>query len=265
MQVKKVPAALGWRWVAEGFTTFRRSPPVMLLTGILLFFTLLLTSALPIPVLGPVVPLLLAPALSFGFAQVSREVLAGHKPSPFLLFSGLGPKAVGIRRELLLLGIINAVATIIAMLIARSVDDGSWTEMLVGETPADVSPEVAAKALDAMLVFLAVYGPFQGLFWFAPLFAGMHRVPAVRAVFFSAISVWRNKLPLLAYFLAWVGVALLWSMAIRVVLMPLLPTLASSLLLVAMVLLLVVVYSSYWPTYRDIVDPPAGTLPTPAN
>lgn len=265
MQVNKVPVVLGWRWVAEGFTTFFRSPAVMLLTGILLFFTLLLTSALPIPLLGPVLPLLLAPALSFGFAQVTREVLAGRKPSPFLLYSGLGPKAVGIRRELLILGVINGVATLIAMLVARSIDDGSWTEMLVGDSPADVSPDVAAKALDSMLLFMAVYGPFQALFWFAPLFAGLHRVPAVRAVFYSAISVWRNKLPLLIYFFGWVAVAIGWSLVVRVVLMSLLPTIASSLLLVAIVLLMVLIYSSYWPTYRDIVEPPPDLVPTPAN
>ena len=265
MQVKKVPPALGWRWVVEGFTTFLRAPAVVTVTGVLLFFTLLLTSALPVPLLGPVVPLLIAPALSFGFAQVTREVLAGRRPSPFLLYSGLGPKAVGIRRELLILGAINVTATMIAMLVARLIDDGSWTEMLVGDSPAEVPPEVAARVLSAMLLFMVVYAPFQAVFWFAPLFAGMHRVPAIRSIFFSAVSVWRNKLPLFGYFTGWLVFAVVWGLVVRTVAMLLLPSIGPTLLPVAMVLLMVLVYSSYWPTYRDIVDPPPDTLPTPAN
>ena len=119
--------------------------------------------------------------------------------------------------------------------------------------------------VQAMLLFMVVYAPFQAVFWFAPLFAGMHRVPAIRSIFFSAVSVWRNKLPLFGYFTGWLVFAVVWGLVVRTVAMLLLPSIGPTLLPVAMVLLMVLVYSSYWPTYRDIVDPPPDTLPTPAN
>lgn len=265
MQVKKVPAALGWRWVVEGFTTFFRLPSIMIATGALLLLTILFTSMLPIPLLGPAIPVLLTPALSFGFAQVTREVLAGRRPSPFTLFSGLGPKAVGIRRDLLLLGAVNLVATVVATLLAGLVDGGNWGEMLAGERPADAPAEASLAVIEAALLFIAIYAPFQTALWFAPLFVGMHRVPPVQAVFYSVVSVWRNKWPLLAYGLGWIAVALGWSLAIQL-LLPLLGQQAAQMLMViAMMLLLIVVYSSYWPTYRDIVEPSAedGTPPSP--
>ena len=254
MQVKKVPAALGWRWVVEGITTFFRLPSVMIATGALLLLTILLTTALPIPLLGPVIPVLLTPALSFGFAQVTRDVLAGRRPSPFVLFSGLGPKAVGIRKELLILGVFNVIATVIATVVSSLVDGGDWGEMMAGEQPADVAGEATIKALEAATLFLVIYAPLQAMMWFAPLFVGLHRIPAMRAIFYSVVSIWRNKWPLLAYSIGWIAVALLWSLAVQL-LLPLVGRQAAQLLMfVAMILLLIVVYSSYWPTFRDIVE-----------
>ena len=266
MQVKKVPAALGWRWVVEGITTFFRLPSVMIATGALLLLTILLTTALPIPLLGPVIPVLLTPALSFGFAQVTRDVLAGRRPSPFVLFSGLGPKAVGIRKELLILGVFNVIATVIATVVSGLVDGGDWGEMMAGERPADVAGEATIKALEAAMLFLVVYAPLQATMWFAPLFVGLHRIPATRAIFYSVVSVWRNKWPLLAYSTGWIGVALLWSLAVQL-LLPLVGRQGGQLLMfVAMILLLIVVYSSYWPTFRDIVEPgPEDGAPLSTN
>ncbi len=262
MQVKKVPAALGWRWVVEGFSTFFRLPSIMIATGALLLLTILLTTALPVPFLGPAIPVLLTPALSFGFAQVTREVLAGRRPSPFVLFSGLGPKAVGVRRDLLVLGGFNVIATVVATLIAGLIDGGNWGEMMAGERPADSPTEASLEVIEAAMLFVAIYAPFQAALWFAPLFVGIHRVPALQAVFYSVVSVWRNKWPLLAYGFGWVAVALGWSLGIQL-LMPLLGgQFAQMLMFVAMVMLLIVVYSSYWPTFRDIVDSsPADGLP----
>lgn len=258
MQVKKVPATLGWRWVVEGFTILFKSPGIMLVAGLLLFFTLLITSALPIPLIGPVLPLLLTPALSFGFADLTREVAAGRKPMPFSLFAGLGPKAAGLRRELLLLGVFNATATLVALLLTQLVDGGGWSRLMTGETQMDVTTEVDVETFEAALVFMMFYAPFQAAFWFSPLFAGMHRVPAVKAIFYSIVSVWRNKLALIVYFAAWLVVAVGWSFLVRLMAAVVAPSAASMIIIPGLLVLMVALYSSFWPTYRDIVDPPPG-------
>ncbi|MET0509978.1 MAG: BPSS1780 family membrane protein [Burkholderiaceae bacterium] len=258
MQVKKVPAATGWRWVVEGFTALTRSPGVMLATGALLLFTLLMTSAFPLPVIGPIIPLILTPALGFGFVQVTREVMAGRKPSPFVLFSGLGPKAAGVRREMLVLGGVNAVATLLAVALTHLVDDGRWAGFLTGARTIEAGTEIGAETIEAAIVFFAFYAPFQAAFWFAPLFVGLHRTSGLQSVFFSTVSVWRNKGALLVYFAGWFAVALGWSLLVRLITQALTPTTASIVMIPGLLVLMVALYGSFWATYRDIVDPPVA-------
>ncbi len=257
MQVKKVPAATGWRWVVEGFTALTRSPGVMLATGALLLFALLVTSAFPVPVFGPVIPLILTPALGFGFVQVTREVMAGRRPSPFVLFSGLGPKAVGVRRELLVVGGINATVTLLAIAATRLVDGGRWADLLSGERSGPAA-EVGVETLQAAMLFFGLYAPFQAALWFAPLFVGLHRTPGFRSVFFSTVSVWRNKAALTVYFAGWFAVALGWSLLVRMVAQLLTQSAAALVMIPGLLVLMVALYGSFWATYRDIVDPPVG-------
>lgn len=258
MQVNKVPAATGWRWVVEGFTALTRSPGVMLATGALLLFTLLMSAALPVPVLAPVIPLLLTPALGFGFVQVTREVLAGRRPSPFVLFSGLGPKAGGIRREMLILGVVNATATLVAILLTRLVDGGRWADLLSGERAMGANAEIGVETIEAAMLFFVFYAPFQAAFWFAPLFVGLHRTPGLRSVFFSTVSVWRNKGALFVYFAGWFAVALGWSLVVRLFTQLMTPATASLVMIPGLLVLMVALYGSFWATFRDIVDPPVA-------
>lgn len=260
MQVRRVPALTGWRWVTEGFTILAASPMPLVATGILMLFTLLVVSA--VPVLGSILPLVLTPALSFGYLQAIRRAQEGKPPSPWILFLGLKPPGGPTARSLLMLGAINAFATALAVIITTAIDDGEWMRMLgpgAADLPPPSSPAPAVvpptSAVYAAMVFLVLYLPLQVALWYAPLFAGLHRATALKALVFSAVAVWRNKAAFVTYLAGWFAVAVGTSVLMQVLLAVVPDGFGALVLTPALVLFLTAFYCSMWPTYRDAVDP----------
>ena len=252
MQVRRVPALAGWRWVTEGFAILAASPMPLIASGILMLFTLLALSAPP--VLGQFLPLVLSPALSFGYLQTIRRAQEGKPAAPWTLFSGLRPQPASPMRSLLVIGLFNATATALAILATAPVDGGQWLRMLSGSQAQ--GPAVAAvDTVYAALVFLALYAPLQLALWYAPLFAGLHRTPPLKSLFFSVVAVWRNKGAFLIYFASWFVVTIGLAVLIQI-LAALLPAGLRTLVLApAFLLMMAALYCSFWPSYRDVVDP----------
>lgn len=253
MQVRRVPALTGWRWVTEGFAILAASPMPLIAAGILMLFTLLLLS-MP-PVVGAFLPLILAPALSFGYLQTIRRAQEGKAPAPWTLFSGLRRQSGGIMRSLLMIGVINAVATALALLITTAVDQGQWLRLLTSaqeQTPVQAAP---TDIVYAALTFLVLYAPLQVALWYAPLFAGLHRTSPIKSLVFSAVAVWRNKGAFVMYFAGWFAVAIGLSILIQVLVAVVPAGYGNMVLAPAFVLLLAALYCSFWPTYRDTIDP----------
>lgn len=253
MQVRRVPALAGWRWVTEGFAILASSPMPLIASGIMMIFTLLVLSAPP--VLGQFLPLVVSPALSFGYLQAIRRAQEGKPPAPWTIFSGLRPAPDGPMRSLLVIGLINATATALAILATAPVDGGQWLRMLTSTTAADAPPAAAVDTVYAAMVFLALYAPLQLALWYAPLFAGLHRTPPFKSLFFSIVAVWRNKAAFLMYFVGWFVVAIGMAVLIQV-LAALLPAGLRTLILApAFLLMMAALYCSFWPSYRDAIDP----------
>jgi len=252
MQVRRVPALAGWRWVTEGFAILAASPMPLIASGILMIFTLLVLS-LP-PVLGQFLPLVLSPALSFGYLQAVRRAQEGKPHAPWTIFSGLRPQPGSPMRSLLVIGLVNATATALAILATAPVDGGQWLRMLVG-SQAQGAPAPAVDTVYAAFVFLALYAPLQLALWYAPLFAGLHRTPPIKSLFFSIVAVWRNKGAFLTYFASWFVVAIGIAVLIQL-LAALLPAGLRTLVLApAFLLMMAALYCSFWPSYRDVVEP----------
>lgn len=253
MQVRRVPALAGWRWVKEGFVILAASPMPLIAAGILMLFTLLVLSAPP--VVGAFLPLVLSPALSFGYLQAIRRAQEGKPPTPWTLFSGLRPQSGAIMRSLLLIGVVNAAATVFALLATTAIDQGQWLRLLTGAQSGEAVDGAATDTVYAALIFMVLYTPLQVALWYAPLFAGLHRTPPIKALIFSAIAVWRNKGAFMMYFAGWFAVAIGLSMAIQI-LLALVPAGFGTLVLApAFLLLMAALYCSFWPTYRDTIDP----------
>lgn len=253
MQVRRVPALAGWRWVTEGFGILAASPMPLIASGIMMVFTLLVLSAPP--VVGQFLPLVASPALSFGYLQAIRRAQEGKPPAPWTIFSGLRPGPNGPMRSLLAIGLVNATATALAILATAPVDGGQWLRMLTSTTATDAPPVPAVDTVYAAMVFLALYAPLQLALWYAPLFAGLHRTPAFKSLFFSIVAVWRNKAAFLMYFAGWFVVAIGVAVLIQV-LAALLPAGLRTLILApAFLLMMAALYCSFWPSYRDAIDP----------
>jgi hypothetical protein len=254
MQVRRLPARAGWRWVTEGFAILAASPMPLIASGILMIFTLLALS-IP-PVLGQFLPLILSPALSFGYLQAIRRTQEGKPPAPWTVFSGLRPQPDSPMRALLAIGLVNATATGLAILATAPVDGGQWLRMLTSTAPQASDPQVpTVDTVYAAFVFLALYTPLQLALWYAPLFAGLHRTSALQSLFYSIVAVWRNKGAFLTYFAGWFVVAVGIAVLIQILAAILPAGLRTLVLAPAFLLMMAALYCSFWPSYRDAIDP----------
>ncbi|HYF59350.1 MAG TPA: BPSS1780 family membrane protein [Burkholderiaceae bacterium] len=256
----RAPAGLGWKWVGEGFALLRRRPLALLGLTVLFFFTLVLPSALPL--VGPFAPLVLMPALSVGYMQAVRTAEDGRMPSPWTLYDALRARRGRGARPLLMLGLIYAGVTALALAVSAIGDGGTLFRMATGTIGSD-DPALADGGLPfAAVLFLLVYTPVQMAMWYAPLFVAWHGRSPVQAMFYSLVGVWRNKAVFTVYLLGWFGVFVGVGVALRL-LGPLLPGPVLPMLLSPLMLVMAAaIYCSFWPSYRDLVrDGPDAAPP----
>jgi hypothetical protein len=254
MQISRLPALTGWRWVIEGFRILGRQPVALL--SITFINLMLMGLSLVVPLVGSMGPLLLTPAFMVGMMRAARMADAGQNPSPLVLFSGFKEQQGRAWRPLLILGVINAVTTMIALSAATMAGGELLVEMATGRiSPAD--PRAADAPLGwAALVFLVIYLPVQLATWYAPMFIAWDGIPLTKAMFFSIAAILRNKAAFLIYAGGWFLVALVGMLVLRIVQ----GLIGGSPMLMTLVLYpvwlggLAAVYCSFWATYRDAVD-----------
>lgn len=261
MQVSRLPASAGRRWVAEGFRLLRRQPVPLLLLVVICMFLLGISSAIP---LGPFVWALGTPLLLVGLMRAVRAVDRGDTPSPKMLLAAIQEDGGRAVKPLLLLGLTNVIASMVAlgivtMLVGGLPDPGALSAPDGSNAPAPGEvPLPDASLLLAPALFLLLYIPVQMALWYSPLFVAWHRVPPRKAMFFSFVATWRNRWAFVQFGLTWFVVALVVSLVFRLleavfgedssmlaffVLSPVSLVMTGALL------------CSLWPTYRDVVLP----------
>lgn len=259
-----VPASHGWLWVRRGFALFGRAPIGWVLVAVA--YWVLMTLVGIVPYIGLAAALIVTPAFSVSFMAICREVERGRPLELQLLFAGF-------RRNLATLVTLGGIylALLVAILAATQIVDGGalmrW--MLLGQGPGRDSPESEGIG-EAAIVGFVLFLPVILAFWFAPVLAAWHDMPAGKALFFSLFASLRNWPAFLVY-----GATL-------AVAAGLVPGAAFSLVAVAMqgskggaatiqlfallivVTLLPAIYASIYASYRDIFperpsDHPAET------
>jgi len=253
MQVNRVPAGWGFRWIREGLGLVRKGLlPLTMLTLAYLFVLMALTL---IPVVGPAAPLIVVPSLSVGLMVAVRETDQGASPKLMTLLAGLREYGSAARNRLLSLGLINAATTLLALAAAASADDGTLMKLATGAAEASDLEDVGSEVLWASAIFLTLYLPAQMALWFAPLFISWHRLGVGQALFFSFFTVWRNRSAFAVFLFGWFGLALLASLVLQIIkaLAPETPMLISAVLTPLSLILMTGLYASYWPSYRDSV------------
>jgi hypothetical protein len=251
MHVRKVQPACGWRWVVEGFRLLSMRPLAVLGMTVLFLFTLVVPTVLP--VIGGFAPLLLTPGLAVGFMQAVRTVQAGRMPSPWTLYSGFTDNGGLAWRPLVILGIINAALTAAVLSLTMLADGGTLFQVASGAIDADDPALQDVSLAYAAIVFLLLYLPVQMAMWYAPIFVGWHRVPPVKALFFSLYAVWQNKAAFVVYAAGWFSVAVAVSIVLQILRAVLPPGMMPLLLSPLSLVMLGALYCSFWPSYRDVV------------
>lgn len=253
MQVQQLPASRGLAWIQEGFRLWRRNPALitMLSFGYLLMVVLISV----VPVIGQPAATLLMPALSLGVLNGGRAIARGEKAGPELLFSGFRKNLQG----LVTVGGIYLVGSLLALFSTALGDGGALLGMMTGSAD-DNAPITGGQDgfLLAVLIGMLVSTPVMMAYWFAPMLASWHGLPATKAMVFSLVACTRNWKPFLVYSLALMAVAGILPGILVAFLGMLSPTLAALVSVPLPLIMVPIVFSSFYPNVRDVFgEPPA--------
>ncbi|MBW6494936.1 MAG: hypothetical protein K0B16_10360 [Burkholderiaceae bacterium] len=254
MQLRVLPAKSGWRWVASGFLLLRRQPVALLALNFLNL--VLLTFSSMVPVVGTMLPMALSTVFAVGLMSAMRAADSGVMPTPWMLFDGFRADGGRAWKPLLVLGVINAVATLGALTLSSLTDGGVLLHLAAGTIASQPArPAEGMEMVGAILLFLLAYTPVQTAMWYAPLFVAWHGMNVPKALFFSFVAVLRNLRAFFIYATGWFALVVALSLLIQM----LVSAMGSSALLLSWVLspvsliVLSALYCSFWATYRDVV------------
>jgi hypothetical protein len=250
MQALTLPAAQGWRWLTDGFRIFRRNH--LMLTFLVVSYWVLMALVNVIPVIGTIATTLCIPAFSVSLMNACRSIERGTPLGPQLLFSGFASNL----RSLLTLGAIYLAAVVAILGLSALADDGALMAMMLAGQKPDAETVSSGSLLLATEIALVLLCPLIMAYWYAPVLAGWHGLSPAKALFFSFVACLRNWRPFLVYSLAIGVVATLVPGIVLGILAAMLPSGASLVLVLMMVLLILVLaptlFASFYVSYRDV-------------
>lgn len=214
MQAHSLNARAGWHWLHAGFALFKKQP--FTLVGLVLTFVFVLLTLAMVPVLGVIALLLAMPGLGCSFMYAGRDAQNGILVTPLRLFAAF--REPGRAKAIWALGGIYFAIIMIATLIMLAFDGGALADAVANgalqQADGDLPPAVQRAALFAVALQVVV----TLVFWFAPILVAWHGLPAIKALFFSAIAVWRCRGAFFLYGLGALGVMLVPQAALSIVL-----------------------------------------------
>jgi hypothetical protein len=260
MQLNEVGAKAGYLWFRQGIWLFRRNPLALLMLFFTYIFLMMVLSY--IPVIGVLLRVILAPAVSVGFMIACRDTIAGKPVLPTTLVAGLHAYGFGIARQLLTLGLMYIVAIALLLGLSTLCDGGLLFNLLVFNGSVSESALANSDESLTLMVMAAAYIPILMLFWFAPILTAWHEVPPHKALFFSFIACWRNRTAFALYCLIWGAVIFGASTILLTVLMAigLGPSAMTTVMVPFSLIVITALYCSFYATYRGCFTLPDATL-----
>jgi hypothetical protein len=246
-QARVVGARRGAAWLREGARLFRAAPFGWI--AIVFAYWLITIVVSLVPLAGAAVATMMVPAFSLGFMAAARAAGAGGRIEPALLFEGFRHE----RRAMLALGVVYLACLALILGATALIDGGA----LAGWMTSGVRPGDEVLQTDAFLWALvcgaALYVPVMMLFWFAPPLAAWHATGAAKALFFSFFACLINWQAFLAYAAVTALVALLVPFLLLLIVASLAgPAPVATILFPALVVLLPVLFASFYASYRDV-------------
>jgi hypothetical protein len=207
--LKPVAPARGYRWLGDAFRLYARRP-----LAFTMMFTVFLAAAFLlawVPLLGNLLPLMLAPMLSLGFMVACQSALLDGPVHPRQFIEPLRGDPVR-RRALIVLSVVYGCAALAILYLCELVSGGAMQrlqEVMANSaaTPAEVTaalsdPGLSASWLTGLLLGTLLSAPF----WHAPALVHWGAQSAGQALFSSTLAVWRTKGAFFCYALAWLAV-----------------------------------------------------------
>lgn len=191
--MKTIDAGMGLTWIREGFNLFRKRP--FLLTNLFIAYFLLMMIVGSFPLIGVVLPPLVAPSFSVFFLQVINDVNEDRPLSFSHLFSVFN-KSVALR--LFILGCLYFLTAAIAVYLSSFVDGGIFMRAMGGEQ-FEVKVLLESNFRQAFMVAVILNFVILLLFWFvAPLIAWKN-MPIGQSLFYSFFTIIRTWKAFLVY------------------------------------------------------------------
>lgn len=259
----KLPANTGWVWVKEGFALFRKQPVEMSTLFLAYMFLMLAVGVLPL--LGQILPLVLVPALSMAFMEACRNIEQGKKVYPSLLVTVFRTPAL---KKLLVLGAFYLLAAVLALAASALIDGGVTWQVMSGSKELNAEMIRNSNMSLAMMFAAAVYVPAAMAFWYAAPLIAWQGMGVGKAIFYSFFAVQRAGRAFLVYGLAWMGIGVLFPAIVSsFVALVLAKGIAVLIALPLSLVLTIVMYCSFYPTYTWIFGRPQAApekqLPPP--
>lgn len=270
-----VPAAQGLRWMAQGWTVFRRAP--LAFSALLALYLVAMLVATLLPVLGPILALGGLPLLSLVYMLHTHQALQG-RPLGFGLWLQPFKLSAERTRAQLSLGALYVTGTVGIMLLGHWVDGGAMAhleEALTAIAPnapdaAEQTQHLMVAALGNDRLLLGVLIRLMGAvllsvpFWHAPALVHWGGQGALQALFSSTVGLWRNRAAFVLNGLAWLGVLLAVSLVLGVVSGLLgTPALLQMLVMPVMLFMASVFYAGLYfmfvDSFRFMAEPAAAT------
>jgi len=196
MPARVVRAGAGVDWISDGWALFRKAP-LMWIIFLVLFFLVHLGLGM-VPWIGTLIGTIISPILMGGMALGCRSLETGGDLE-------LEHLLAGFRRNtgpLVAVGLLYLVGELVLLSVfAMFAGMGLLTAVLSGDEAAILSSLSSGLLFLALggLVTLALAIPLVAAYWFAPVLAMLHDVPAIPAMKESLFACLRNWLPMLVY------------------------------------------------------------------
>ena len=247
----KLPANTGWLWVKEGFALFRKQP--FEISTLFFSYMFLMLAIGIIPLLGQILPMMLVPVFSMSFMQACVHIEQGRKVYPNLLLTGFRSPAV---RNLMKLGVLYLAAAVFAVMASALIDGGVFWDIMSGQKELNAQTIRGSNISLAILFSAVVYTPATMAFWYAAPLIAWQKMGIGKAIFYSFFAVQRAGKAFLIYGLSWVLLGVLLPVFLISIIALIIGKAVVILLLPLSLILTVVMYCSFYPTYTHIFGRP---------
>ncbi len=250
--MNSITAKTGWTWIVKGYGIFRKRP--FLLTNIFFAYMIGLMLLGIFPFIGQILPILVVPVFTFFFMETCYRIDAEKYVSFRDLFNVFNRQIIS---RLLLLGSIYLLYALLLSVIAIAIDGGLLLGAVTQPTPQELTSSQQIKMMLTFVLMIALYIPFAMAVWYATPLIGWQKMSIGKAIFFSFFAVLRTIKPFLVYVFCWLTIGL----ALPVVLGSILilmggQQLAVFILMILSVILSILGYCSFYPTYKDVFGQP---------